>query len=189
MSNVVLIHGCNWFNRDKNTTDLLIPYLELRGFKVWEFDYSFNHGFHRGNLRRAERLFLRHNTTPHLNLITHSNGATIASIAISLGLKVENLIMFSPALDRECIFPPSVKHIYCIHNVKDWVPTVSKYIPHEYYGEMGRYGCKSLIHDSRIKNINADEVHEEKSRIYPHGDYFTEKNLFYWEKQIDSWLK
>jgi hypothetical protein len=187
---IVLVHGINWLKGTHNTVDTFQKFFEKSGYQVEQFKYDFNKDWHKGNYRRAKRLFEKYTDTPLLTVISFSNGCVLAAEAASMGLEIDNLIMFGSALDRDYIFAPTIKRVYNIYNPKDWILKLDRLFPDSLYGTLGKDGLGSIWpQNEAIMQLNADKIHKVRSRFYVHGDYFKERNREIWEGNILRWIE
>lgn len=159
---------------------------------IQTFYYDFFVDRFKGNYELAKRLYAKHHTTPRLNIIAHSNGAKIALLAASMGLPIENLVLFGAAVDSRYIFPSNVKTVYNIYNPKDWLLSISTLFDNNanpYCHAAGQYGFISMEPTTtNILQVDADTIHQKRSLFYVHSDYFQEKNAQIWCKQLYEWF-
>jgi len=120
----------------------------------------------------------------------HSNGNAISVIAAKkYSAKIENFICIAAALNRDIIFPESIKNILVLSTKKDKatkaarffdsVPVIGWFIP-DIWGSMGTDNYTG--NDKRVTKIYLGDL------IDDHSDYFSEENLPIVMNIIDTWL-
>lgn len=121
----------------------------------------------------------------------HSNGNAIAVIAADkYGAKIENLICIAPALNKNLIFPKSIKNILVLSTKKDKatkaarffdsIPLIGWLIP-DIWGSMGTDNHTG--DDKRVTKAFLGDFVDD------HSDYFSGDNLKAVAEIIDTWLK
>lgn len=123
-------------------------------------------------------------------IIAHSNGNAITVIAAEkYGAEIENLVCLGAALNRNIVFPKSIKNILVISTKKDMVtkfarffdsiPLIGFLVP-DIWGSMGTDNY--VGNDKRVTKVFLGNI------IVDHSDYFSNENSPKISRIIDDWL-
>ncbi len=120
----------------------------------------------------------------------HSNGNAIAVIAADkYGAKIENLICIAPALNKNLVFPKSIKNILVLSTKKDKATKAARF-----FDSIPLVGC--LVPDiwgsMGTDNYTGDDKRVSKAFlgdfVDDHSDYFSDDNVEAVAEIIDIWL-
>lgn len=132
-----------------------------------------------------------------VNIIAHSFGCLIAVRALELGMKVDNLFFFSPAIDSDAEIPTSnvSGSVYVIHNPRDLAILMGSVLLFHDFGGMGNRGSINKKKDPKIINVPYSRPNEIEFRIFDefkelfnlnHISYFFDYNLSHWATFVSS---
>ena len=150
-----MVHGIHSVEGNNNMS-VLWPYLQrsLPGYTVALFSYGFM-GFWQArwrNKRQAQRL--AESLDDGDIIVTHSNGAAIAYLAVrDYGARPEGIININPALDRW--LSADVPWVETIHSDGDRWVWLSQWIPGHIWGDQGKVGYKGKA--TNVINHNASK--------------------------------
>lgn len=168
---VVLVHGIHAREGTSHVRQLQ-PYFEAAGFDVTVFEYGWvgviSSRFK--NPRIAERL--AGVVRPDDHLVCHSNGATVAWLAMrKFGMACRHVGLIAPALDDDKWLPEAIwTDVY--YNRYDDVVWFARLLIHHAWGSMGRDGCTNP-HALVKGTINIDVAnHAALPQIRGHLGYF-----------------
>ena len=169
---IVLVHGFNVRDGGKHTIDKLAPYFIRAGYNVDtdEADYGF---FSLWMVRFKKHSAIRRIIGALQNadaVVTHSNGANYTMKALNLltGKKL-HVFHLSPAVNRNTLFPESVKRAVVYFTRTDFWVWISGFLPFHPWGRMGYSGAKT--NDSRIQNRDFTDI------VKGHSDWFSDDNI------------
>lgn len=185
----ILIHGI--FTKDKNKS---IGRLKKYVKNAYYFSYGFVGvlGALFKNKRAAKNLAkLIKNTSTPVTIYAHSNGNAVSVIAADkFGAEIENLICIAPALNRNIVFPKSIKNILVLSTKEDKatkaartfdsIPVIGWLVP-DIWGSLGT--DNHIGNDNRVTKMFMGDL------IDGHSDYFSSKNLPIVMEMIDKWLE
>lgn len=125
-----------------------------------------------------------------VTIYAHSNGCAIAVLAArEYGAQIENLICIAPALNRDLVFPGSIKNILVLSSKKDMatkfarifdsLPIIGWFIP-DLWGSMGT--------DNYIGTDSRVTKKYQGTTIAGHSDYFTEEDTEEVYRVTEEWL-
>lgn len=200
---VILIHGfANPGGR--NTTDHFIPGFKSLGCDVVPWDYWDHDGwwsapFSLVQVRVANEAIanglrqythLARRVYNHIAVIGHSNGGAISWIASrprtdeqgveQPGAFFDSVVLINPALDRDAVFGPNTRQIFCIHTPWDVPTRIGGLLPFHWWGDAGARG---LDPEPRVVNIDAST--NIQFPIRDHDGLMSYKNLEgYWEAEV-----
>lgn len=184
----ILIHGILTLDPDKSIGKLK---------KYVKNAYSFDYGFigvlgalFRNKSIAKDLAKLINNQKEPVTIRAHSNGNAVSVIAADkYGAEIENFICIAPALNRNLVFPESIKNILVLSTKKDKatkaarffdsLPLIGFLVP-DIWGSMGTDNY--IGDDKRVTKIYLDDV------IDDHSDYFSDEDLPKIVKIIDNWL-
>lgn len=168
---VVLIHGI-YAQEGTSHIRQLKPYFEAAGFEVVVFEYGFISAlqtyFRNPGIARRLAALVR----PDDHLVCHSNGATIAWLAMKKhDMRCLKVSLIAPALDDDKVLPGATwTDVY--HNRCDHVVWVARLFIRHAWGSMGRDGCTN-VDGLRMGMHNIDVAnHAGLPRICGHLQYF-----------------
>lgn len=168
---VVIVHG---IHTREGTTNMrrLVPYFKAAGFDVLLFEYGYLSVIRArfANPGIAERL--ADVVRPDDHLVCHSNGATVAWLAMhKLGMRCRHVSLIAPALDDNKLMEHATwTDVY--YNRCDHVVWFSRLWWRHAWGSMGRDGC---THADGIRQgmCNIDVAnHAGLPQICGHLEYF-----------------
>lgn len=174
---IIGVHGI--LSDGRNSTDLLLRALRMRGRTALEFDWGpggpLAAAALRGHYARRLRAIARAHRLPHV--IAHSYGAAIVLEAMRRGARFGLVFLFNPAIPPDSSFPPEAyDHLYVVANAKDKVLLWGElFMDWAGYGDMGRTGY--LGPSDRVTSIHGPRPafpHDE------HGEVFSPDNLQEW---------
>lgn len=184
----LLVHGFLVKDPEK-TVGQLRPFVP--GVLMFNYGYLNIFGVMFKNKSKAKDLagFINGKET---TIYAHSNGCAISVIAAAkYGAEIENLICIAPALNRDLVFPDSIKNILVLSTKKDtatkWartldsIPIITWFIP-DIWGAMGT--DNHIGNDKRVTKLFMGDL----IGIDEHSDYFSEDNMADVNKLIDDWL-
>lgn len=158
---------------------------------------SFNYGYvsvigalFKNNSIAKNLARLIHSINGPVTIYAHSNGNAVSVIAADkYNAKIENLICIAPALNRNLVFPPSIKNILVLSTKKDKatkaarffdsIPLIGWLVP-DIWGSMGTDNYTG--NDKRVTKVFLGDF------IDGHSDYFSDEDLPKVMLIIDSWL-
>lgn len=167
---VVLVHG---IHSAEGTTNMrrLIPYFESQGFRVTVFEYGWLSVIRARweNPGIARRLAALVRESDHL--VCHSNGATVAWLAMeNHGMKCRRISLIAPALDADKRFDGAIwADIY--YNRCDHVVWLARLLWWHSWGSMGRDGYTGRRAAPGHTSIDTAR-HAALPMICGHLDYF-----------------
>ncbi len=168
---VVLVHGIHAREGTSNVRKL-VPYFEAQGFEVLVFEYGYvgviDARFRNPGIARRLAEVVR----PDDHLVCHSNGATVAWIAMhKLGMRCLKVSLIAPALDDDKVMERATwTDVY--YNRCDHVVWFARLLWHHAWGSMGRDGCTNAD-GIRMGMCNIDVVnHAGLPKICGHLEYF-----------------
>ena len=154
---VYLIHGFNVKDEGATTTGTIADLLVNKGFNVTQIHYGY---FFRLRVRLCNKGIahtMAHLIEPGSTCIAHSNGASIAYLALQYGAQWKNLTLINPALDNTLEFPEQLENIQVWYSPHDKWTGLAKYIPNSIWGNMGRVGYKGSL-DDRLVQYNQEKI-------------------------------
>lgn len=177
-SRVILIHGVHTPEGDSNIGRLAPAIEAASGKPVTRHDYGFM-GFLQTYFRNAEQARRLAAATRRGDWwVTHSNGASIAWLAVHKhGARPGGIINFNPALDRHRTFNP-VPYILTIHSDGDTAVRLSQYLPFHTWGDQGLVGYKGGY--SAHQNVNGTTEVAEEAAYKTHTGAFSDSRYKWW---------
>lgn len=180
---VLLVHGFANPN-GINTTDRLRPFFEQAGYEVVEPDYGWRLllGVRLVNGPVAKSIAVlanfAHKQGYEVYGVGHSNGCEIlrrstedwkdGAVRVFEGAKFKQIALIDAAMDNDACFGGLVDKVHVFHNPSDWVVEVSRWLPFNPWGNMGRVGYKGK--DPRVFN------HKFKvDGMTDHNDFFSKE--------------
>lgn len=168
---VVLVHGIHTKEGTSNVRKL-VPYFEAEGFDVLVFEYGWLGvlGARWRNPGIARRLASVVRPSDHL--VCHSNGATVAWMAMeNHSMRCERASLIAPALDSDEVLY-GAWHTDVYHNACDHVVWFARLLIHHAWGSMGRDGATNVLHHALgMHNIDVAN-HAGMPQICGHLEYF-----------------
>lgn len=159
------------FNYDK--VNLIDVYFKLRKSKNKKFEYDI--------AKQLKNLEAIGKSPP--SIVAHSFGCLLTIRALELGMVVNNVYFFSPAVNSdEFINTNSVfGNVYVIHNPNDLAILFGAGLLFHDFGAMGRKGSKFAKSNNKIINIEYNPKFSVKNLIgLNHNVYFENKNINKW---------
>jgi hypothetical protein len=157
-----LAHGHSFKGKNthgQTTIDLLKPWVQKKGWEPRDFDYAVSilYSWHPAYWYHLGKK-LANMATPGDILITSSAGASAGWMAMKSGARFETVIMISPVLRQEAVFPKgAAERIYILYSSADPVArgsTSAENFPFSPWGGMGVTGQVSEVGDARVENID-----------------------------------
>ena len=182
----ILIHGFNVKDPEK-TVGKLRPF--VKDALMFNYGYLNLFGVLFKNKSKAKDLagFI---CGKQSTIYAHSNGNAISVIAArKYGAEIENLICIAPALNRNLVFPDSIKNILVLSTKKDKatksarffdsIPVIGWLVP-DIWGSMGTDNYTGT--DDRVTKLYLGDI------IDGHSDYFSDENIEIVARLINDWL-
>ena len=182
----ILIHGFNVKDPEK-TVGRLRPF--VKDALMFNYGYLNLFGVLFKNKAKAKDLagFIHGKES---TIYAHSNGNAISVIAArKYGAEIENLICIAPALNRNLVFPDSIKNILVLSTKKDKatksarffdsIPVIGWFVPN-IWGSMGTDNYTGT--DKRVTKLYLGDI------ISGHSDYFSDENTEIVSGLINDWL-
>lgn len=152
---IVIIHGVQFREKDKNNLRRLARAFVSHGYEVLLPSYGFVPAVIAGLFGWVDRR-IADSMSSFIHeddiLIGHSNGCTLTYL-ITKHIKVRGTVLLNPALEPDLVPNADFTHVY--YTPTDWVTQLSAMVPFNIWGDMGAKGY--IGGDPRVRNINESE--------------------------------
>jgi hypothetical protein len=121
------------------------------------------------------------------NIVAHSFGCLLVIKALSLGMKVNNIFLFSPSVESDEIINTTgiINNAYIIYHPNDLILKTAKLLKFHDFGDMGTKGYD--YPENTIKNVRYSQKedvslceHVKELFTLNHSVYFLVHNISHW---------